>query len=284
LPVPEDELVFAVEESSIGQVLQMMGADEATVVKAVREELEWSLSQLLHGEQAALQLTAQLVNSMTDMDAKLYAGQQVVEECRHVEAFAKLLARKFGTVHPIGGNVKWILDELLGAPSWYFKLVGMQIIFEGVAMAIFTDIVKRNRNELIRESVRRIARDEARHAAFGVLSLRQELRSLPQQTRDELEDWTWKVLEVVANGLMVGLFEDVAPKYGIQAEPLAQMIFASDGFWDARYHLFNHTVLPNLKKLGIVTERTRHHYDGFRLWENTAPYGSEPIGYLEFPD
>lgn len=284
LPVSEDELLFPVEESSLGQVLALMGADGDMVRAAVRAEMEWSLSQLLHGEQAALQLTAQLVNSMSDMDAKLYAGQQVVDECRHVEVFAKLLARKFGTVHPIGANVKWILDELLGAPRWHFKLVGMQIIFEGVAMAIFTDIVKRNHNELIRRAVRMVARDEARHAAFGVLALRDELATLSPTERDELEDWTWQVLEVVANGLMTSLFEDVAPRYGIAPEPLAQMIFSSEGFWDARYHLFNHTVLPNLKKLGIVTERTRPHYDRFRLWEKTAPFGSEPIGYLEFPD
>ena len=32
----------------------------------------------------------------------------------------------------------------------------------------------------------------------------------------------WKVLEVVANGLMISMFEDVAPKYGIAAEPLAR--------------------------------------------------------------
>jgi len=284
LPVSPDELVMPVEESSIGQVLHLMGADEAKVRAAVHEEMEWSLSQLLHGEQAALQLTAQLVNSTTDMDAKLYAGQQVVDEARHVEAFAKLLGRKFDKVHPIGGNVKFLLDEMLGAKNWHFKLIGMQIIFEGVAMAIFTDIVKRTHNEMIRETVRMVARDEARHAAFGVLALREELGRLSQQERDELEDWTWKVLEVVANGLMTSLFEDVAPKYGIAPEPMAQMIFSSEGFWDARYHLFNHTVLPNLKKLGIVTNRTQQHYDDFRLWEKTAPYGTEPIGHLVFAD
>ncbi len=279
-----DELIMPVEESAIGAVLELMGANEDTIRRAVNEEMEWSLSQLLHGEQAALQLTAQLVNSIPDMDAKLYAGQQVVEECRHVEMFAKLLGRKFDKVHPIGGNIKYLLDELLSVKQWHHKLVGMQIIFEGVAMAIFTDIVKRTNNELVRESVRLVARDEARHAAFGVLSLREELQRMTREERDELEDWTWKVLEVVANGLMISMFEDVAPKYGIATEPLAQSIFSSEGFWDARYHLFNHTVMPNLKKLGIVTERTQPHYDEFRLWEKAAPYGAEPIGHLSFPE
>ena len=43
-------------------------------------------------------------------------------------------------------------------------------------------------------------------------------------------------------------------------------------FWNARYHMFNHTVLPNLRKLGLITERTRPNYDRFRLWEKTAPF------------
>jgi hypothetical protein len=282
LEVPEDELVMPIEDSSLGSVLQLCGADEATVRAAVRDELEWGLSQLLHGEQAALQLCAQLVNSVPDMDAKLFAGQQVVDECRHVEMFAKLIARKFGTVHPIGASVKFLLDEMLSSPSWHYKTVGMQVLFEGVAMAIITDIHKRTHNELVRQSMRLVGRDEARHAAFGVLALREQLDQLSAAEHDALEDWTWRCLEVVANGLMTSFFKEVAPRYGLDPERIAGAIYSSPGFWDARYHLFNHTVLPNLRKLGIITDRTRKNYDTFRLWDAQAPHGSPAIGAPEF--
>jgi hypothetical protein len=280
--VSDDEFLLPVEQCALASLLRQMGTDEATVKRAVHEELEWSLSQLLHGEQAAMQLCAQLVNAVPDMDTKLFAGQQVVDECRHVEIFAKLLARKFGTVHPVSANVKFLLDEMLSTSSWYKKVVGMQVLFEGVAMAVITDLGVRTRNELIRQAMRNVARDEARHAAFGVLALRELIGQLPAAEREELEDWTWMCLEVVANGLMQGLIDDVAPRYGLAPEPVANMIFRTEAFWDARYHLFNHTVLPNLRKLGLISDRTRANYDAFRLWEAQAPFGTPRANAPDF--
>lgn len=268
-----ETLLMPLEDSVLGAILQMMGKDQATVRGAVFEELEWGISQLLHGEQAALQLCAQLVNTCPDLDAKLFAGQQVVDECRHVEMFAKLLSRKFGRVHPIGGNIKFLLDEMLTTPDWKRKLIGMQLLFEGVAMAIITDIGMRTHSPLIKQVMRMVSRDEARHAAFGVLLLRETLGDLPQDERDELEDWTWMCLEVVANGLMAPMIDDLAPGYGLSPDAVSQAIFSSEGFWDARYHLFNHTVLPNLRKLGLITDRTRAGYDRFRLLEKQPPFG-----------
>lgn len=280
--IPEDELCMPLETSSMGQILMLMGRDEDTLTEVVRDELEWGLSQLLHGEQAALQLTAQLVNSVPDMDTKLFAGQQVVDECRHVEMFAKLIARKFGTVHPISPNIKYLLDEMLSNDNWHCKTIGMQILFEGIAMAIITDIGKRTHNPLIKQTMRMVGRDEARHAAFGVLALREELAKLDADEMAYLEDWTWKCLEVVANGLLSGLFEAIGPKYDLSPEACAQAIFTSEGFWDGRYHMFNHTVLPNLRKLGLITDRTRANYDTFRLNDKTAPYGTESVGQFDF--
>jgi len=40
----------------------------------------WRLSQFLHGEQGALVVCGQLVNSIPELDAKLYASTQVVDE------------------------------------------------------------------------------------------------------------------------------------------------------------------------------------------------------------
>lgn len=275
MELSETEYLMPIVGSPLAGILQMLGRDEDTIRRCIRDELEWSISQLLHGEQAALQLTAQLVNTVPEMDGKMFAGQQVVDECRHVEMFAKLLSRKFGHVHPVSPNIKFLLDEMLATPDWHRKTIGMQLLFEGVAMAVITDIGKRTSSPLIRQTMRMVARDEARHAAFGVLALREELEKLNEQQRLELEVWTWKCLEVVANGLMSSLFDEVGPRYGLAPERLAQAVFSTKDFWDARYHLFNHTVLPNIKKLGLITDRTRKNYDTFRLLEDKAPFGTE---------
>jgi hypothetical protein len=282
LAMSEDEWLIPPQYSTLGPILQLMGADETLIKRAVRDELCHAFSQLLHGEQAALQLTAQLVNAVPDMDTKLFAGQQVVDECRHVEVFAKALARKLGEVHPIDPNIKFLLDEMLAAENWHQKTIGMQIIFEGVAMGIITDIGSKSPNPLVKQIMKMVARDEARHAAFGVLAMREELKAMTPAERDAVEDWTWKVLEVVANGLIVGLIDWLAPRYGLSAEAVSNAILSSHEFWDGRFHIFNHTVLPNLRKLGIITERTRHNYDKFRLWESVAPYGAPALPKDEF--
>jgi hypothetical protein len=274
LEMPEDEFLMPPDQSPLAPILKMLGRSEEEQKRCVREELTHAFSQLLHGEQAALQLCAQLVNTVPHMDIKLFAGQQVMDECRHVEVFAKVLSRKLGEVHPIDPNIKFLLDEMLATDNWHHKTVGMQMLFEGVAMGVITDMGTKTLNPLVRQVMRQVARDEARHAAFGVLALREELPTLSQAERDELEDWTWKCLEVVANGLMSGLIDYMAPRYGLAAEPVAQSIFTSHEFVDARYNMFNHTVLPNLRRTGIITERTRHLYDRFRLWEPSPPFGA----------
>ena len=71
------------------------------------------ISQLLHGEQAALQLCGQLTNACPTMDAKFYAGSQVIDEVRHVEVLSKFLQRKMGVLHPIDPTLKVLLDKLL---------------------------------------------------------------------------------------------------------------------------------------------------------------------------
>src|SRR5262249_51352660 len=48
----------------------------------------WQLSQFLHGEQGALVCTAKIVQQVPAMDAKFYAATQVIDEARHVEAYA----------------------------------------------------------------------------------------------------------------------------------------------------------------------------------------------------
>ena len=77
------------------------------------------MSQLLHGEQAALQLCGQLTNACPTMDAKWYAGSQVIDEVRHVEVISKFLQRKMGVIYPIDRRPsKVLLDKLLAAPTW----------------------------------------------------------------------------------------------------------------------------------------------------------------------
>src|SRR5207244_9775041 len=122
-------------------VLESVGADEATCRAAAWDEFAHTMSQLLHGEQAALQLCGQLTNACPTMDQEWYAGSQVIDEVRHVEVISKFLSRKMGVLYPVDATIKVLLDKLLAAPTWKLKTLGMQCLFEGVAVGIF-DIIK----------------------------------------------------------------------------------------------------------------------------------------------
>src|SRR2546427_11751915 len=132
IPFPRDEWFLPKEGLQIlPSVLASAGVDDAVCRAAAFDEFAWTLSQLLHGEQAALQLCGQLTNACPTLDAKFYAASQVIDEARHVEVFAKFLQRKVGTIYPIGGTLKGRLDNVLGAPKWERNTLRMGLLVVG---------------------------------------------------------------------------------------------------------------------------------------------------------
>src|SRR5437762_12716095 len=92
----------------------------------------WRLSQFLHGEQGALVVCGQLVNSIPELDAKLYASTQVVDEGRHVEVFERYV-KKLHKIYPVDPLLKTVLDEILATNLWELTLRGMQMLEIGRA-------------------------------------------------------------------------------------------------------------------------------------------------------
>ncbi|MEO8699328.1 MAG: ferritin-like domain-containing protein, partial [Kofleriaceae bacterium] len=98
------------------------------------ETFSWTLSQFLHGEQGALLATAQLVPSVRDLDSKLYAASQVVDEARHVDVYNRYVHTKIGFSYPVNPHLKTLLDMILKDSRWDMKFLGMQIMVEGLAL------------------------------------------------------------------------------------------------------------------------------------------------------
>jgi hypothetical protein len=173
LPVSKDDWVLNPQASLMAQACQMMGKDEETQKAAAFDELAFTISQLLHGEQAALQLCGQLVNVCDKMDQKWYAASQVIDEARHVEVLSKFLQRKMGTIYPIGATLKVLLDELLEVEGMQKKTLGMQTLFEGTAVGIMDMMRSESRNPFFTEMIRRAGRGaprglrRAHHATRG---------------------------------------------------------------------------------------------------------------------
>src|SRR5690242_8155588 len=107
-----------------------------------------SLSQFMHGEQGALMAAARIVQTAPDLDAKFYAATQVMDEARHVEAYARLLNEKLGIAYPITPGLQSLLETVLTDRRWDMTYLGMQILIEGLALAAFQRIRDFGKNPL----------------------------------------------------------------------------------------------------------------------------------------
>lgn len=260
-PFPRDEWFMPREGALLmPSLLTSMGADEDTCRRAAFDEFAHLLSQLLHGEQAAMQLCGQLTNACPTMDAKFYAGSQVIDEVRHVEVLSKFLQRKMGTLYPIDPTLKILLDMLLEAPTWKIKTLGMQTLFEGMAVGIFDTIAKATTNPLLKDIIRRVQLDESRHAAFGILSMRQVVKESSTEELQEMEDFAFSILEALNANQQLDMLRLHGPKYGLDPENVVQSVLAMPEWPALNSEIFMHTVMPNLKRLNLITERTESEY------------------------
>lgn len=271
LPVTRKDWVITPESSMLANICKLMGKDEATQKEAAFDELAYLISQLLHGEQAALQICGQLTNVCDKMDQKFYAASQTIDEARHVEVLARFLSEKMGTIYPVGPTLKTLLDILLEVEGMQRKLLGMQTLFEGSAVGIMDMLRQDSCNPLFSEMLHRVQQDESRHAAFGVLQMRRIVRDSSTEEMHDMEDWAFSVMEALNANQNRDLLHTFAPKYGFEVDAVGEMITALPDFAAINSMIFMHTVIPNLKNLGLITDRTQSGWFGKGMMvESTA--------------
>ena len=224
----------------------------------------WTLSQFLHGEQGALLCCGQLVEAVPDIDGKLYAATQVIDEARHVEVFHRYIQR-LDRVYPIDPALQGVINAILEADLWQMKCVGMQVIVEGLAMGSFKNMKKGTRDPLLKNIVELTAQDEARHVSYGLIYMRDELPKMKEAERDRVEDFAITAVEAMVRppGGGLGSQSEIYADLGIDAAAAAKEMrekFRSPEFRDARPNAFRDYVVPQLTRIDLVTDRTAQRY------------------------
>jgi hypothetical protein len=218
-----------------------------------RETFSWTLSQFMHGEQGALLATAQLVDSVDNIDAKLYAASQVVDEARHVDVYNRYVHSKIGFSYPINPYLKTLLDMILRDSRWDMKFLGMQIMVEGLALAAFGMIRTNTQEPLLKALTSYVMGDEARHVAFGILSLRDYYREQPESVRREREDFVFEAARLMRDRF---LFQEVWDKMGLPSKQCMDIALNNQGQVMFRQLLFA-KIVPAIKKMDLLSERQR---------------------------
>jgi hypothetical protein len=283
LPAPDWSLpVIVNEESYPDERFPLSSTDYwRKMTPAERDEYRrhataWSLSQFMHGEQGALLATAKIVKSVPSIDAKFYAATQVMDEARHVEVYHKYLTEKLATSFPITPPLRTLLDAILTDSRWDMTYLGMQILVEGLALAAFGMMYNQSREPLIRQITQYIMADEARHVAFGVLSLRDVYPEMSAAELKEREEFTIDACYLMRDRFAaVELFE----RFGLPVEELAAHSSNSPQMRYFRNLLFM-KIVPNLRKLGLLTPRVREEFGkmGVLEFENLTSTDEELVG------
>ena len=241
----------------------------------------WQLSQFLHGEQGALLVASQLVSCAPTYQAKLYAASQTFDEARHVEVFARYLRHVSGVEYPVNKNLKALIDKILSDPRWDLKFIGMQIIIEGLALAAFQTTKETSNCPLLRSLVHYIIRDEARHVTFGVNYLEDFIENLTEEEREDRAMFAYEACVISKERLFP---TDVFRKFGWD-EDEARQFSNKAGFATEFQRLLFSRVVPNLSRIGLLTDKVRPLYDklGVLEFESHSPDGDISWAELEKP-
>jgi hypothetical protein len=253
--IPE---VAGLEQADFGEgdlVLAHIGRTEENRRTVVAEHHGWLVSQFMHGEQGALVATARICAGADSIDDKYYAAAQVADEARHVEAYQRYLD-KIDLDYPVSPSLHDLLSQVMRHRDLDLTFLGMQILVEGVALAAFSLGGALFANPLIRDITERVRRDEARHVAFGVLSLQGRYDDMDPVDLREREDFVLEACALMRDRFMpVQVWE----KFGLDVRA-AEAEFSSSIDASAFRSLLFSKVVPNLRKLGLLTPRVR---DGF---------------------
>ena len=261
-----------------GTVVEKWG-DKEWLAFAI-DQRRWTLSQFLHGEQGALLCTAKIVETVPWYDAKLYAATQVVDEARHVEVFNRYIDEKLEGGFQVNAHLRMLLDDIIQDSRWDMTYLGMQVMVEGLALAAFGFMHQMTEEPLLKKMLRYVMSDEARHVAFGVLSLKEVYDGMSDAEMKDRQEFAFEAAIRMRDRFMS---QEVWERHGVNPRDVVPLIL-NDPTRDVFQMMLFSKIVPNCKKLGLLDRNDqwlRRRFEEmnviqFEDWEDT---GSE---YLKF--
>lgn len=235
---------------------------------------KWTLSQFLHGEQGALLCTAKITETVPWYDAKLYASTQVVDEARHVEVFGRYLDEKMGGGYQVNAHLRMLLDDIINDSRWDMTYLGMQVMVEGLALAAFGFMHQMTEEPLLKKLLRYVMSDEARHVAFGVLSLKEVYAEMTDAEMKDRQEFAYEAAVRMRDRF---LSQEVWERMGVAPKDVLPIVLR-DPTRDLFQQMLFSKIVPNCKKLGLLDRNDmwlRHRFEEmgviqFEDWEDTS--------------
>ena len=232
---------------------RMTGRDRGELRK---HYASWQFSQFLHGEQGAMVCAARIVESVPDLDAKLYSATQTMDEARHAEIYGRFLHEKIGMLYPVNENLQALLGDTLRDSRWDMPYLGMQVLIEGLALAAFGMIRDTTDKPLPKQILAYVMQDEARHVAFGRMALRDYYKQLSDAELREREEFVIEGCYLMRDRLR-GV--EVLENFGIPRAEAEDYSERSEFLALFRQLLFSR-IVPCVKDIGLWGKRLQQAY------------------------
>jgi hypothetical protein len=253
-------------------------------IKFANQSTRWQLSAILHGEQGALALSASLCHILKDPGAQEYAANQTREEARHVTAFAAYIKARWGSPLPCGATLKNLLTDIVLAPEVYKKIVGMQMLVEGLAMGAFATLYQKARDPLLVKLCQLVMTDEAFHHKFGKIWADRTIPKLSTEEHNLVEDWAAQCFQTLLFNLInAEQMQVVYASVGIKWEDARAAImeaFTDDDRRESMKQSANifRVLVKTLLNAGIITERTKAFYGMYVNMDELKSEGERMVG------
>jgi len=277
--MPDDQ-IFQLQIPYVRDHLEKTGQK----VKFANEMQLWSFSSILHGEQGALNLSASLCHVLKDQGAQEYAANQTREEARHVTAFAKYIKSRWGRPVPCGAALKALLIEIIESPAVYKKIIGMQMLVEGLAMGAFANGYRYNRDPLARKLFQLVMTDEAFHHKFGKIWADKTIPKLTESERNLVEDWAAHCAQsLIFNNGSPEQQQVIYGQFGLDWERVLADIVERRKNKDPKKRFRGETnvfrvLIKTLLNAGLITARTRGFYSMYLDMDELSAESTRMVG------
>jgi hypothetical protein len=150
--------------------------------------------------------------------------------------------------YPLNAHLGLLLDDIIEDSRWDMTYLGMQIMVEGLALAAFGFIHQMTTEPLLKQLLRYVMSDEARHVAFGVLSLKEYYAELSDVEMKERQEFAFEAAVRMRDRF---LQQEVWDRMGLDVKEVLPLVMQAPQRQMFQSMLFA-KIVPNCKKLGLL--------------------------------
>jgi hypothetical protein len=174
--------------------------------------------------------------------------------------------------------------EIIGSPEVYKKIIGMQMLVEGLAMGAFATFYKEFNDPLGKKLMQLVMTDEAFHHKFGKIWADRTIPKLNPEEHAIIEDWAAHCFQTLLFNLVAPHQQrEIYERFGLDPDRVMaefQEIATDEHRRENMKESTNifRVLVKTLVNAGIITDRTRAFYATYVDMDELKAEGDHMVG------